>query len=237
MNGWLLIRLGGIALGIITLLGFASGFLHVEFKPYVRDVLGWLQHLGDYVIQPELIERGLDWLRQHFAWVPKPDAHWRPLYTLLALLMLSMARHLALWHMIPFAVLCSLVPAVIAGTMPVGSLAVALWPFAGFVAFFAIYALLHGDLRVALQFAAVAAALAALAAAAGYFFGAGGEGPWALVGLAGFVGAFGLLFLVLGLLGTEGTFLQRLQVPDAATGLDVTATLGGALFIGYLAAA
>ena len=234
MSGWVLVRLMGIALGIVTLLGFASGYLGVEFKPYFKNVLDWLEkHLVDFIVRPEEVEWALDYMRQHFAWVPKPDAHWKPIYTLSALFMLSMARHGRLWYLVPIALACSLVPAVFAGTMPVGSVAVVFWPLAGFIAFVAILGVLQGNWRAALLSAAFAAALAA----AGYFIGNTGEGTIALVVLAALVGAMGLGFLVLTLLFTEGTLWQRLQYPFAAIGLDITATLGLALAIGYLVAA
>jgi hypothetical protein len=233
---WLIIRLAGIALGIITLLGFASGYLGVEFKPYFKNVLDWLErHLVDFIVRPEEIEWTLDYLRQHFTWVPKPEPHWKTLYTLTTLLILSLARRARreVWYAVPIAIVCSLVPAVFAGTMPVGSWAVAVWPISGFIAFMLIPALQAGYWWSALSLAAFTAALAAL----GYFIDTTGEGSGALVGLAVVVGSWGILMLLLGLIGYEGSLSGRLKKPGTAIGLDITATLGGALALGYLFAA
>jgi hypothetical protein len=229
---WLIIRFTGIALGIITLLGFASGYMNVEFKPYVKEALTSLQYFADFIIQPELIERGLDYLRQHFAWVPRPEAHWKPIYTLSALFMLSFARSNTNWYAIPVALVCSLIPAVFAGTMPVGSGAVFAWPLAGVFAMGAILERSQGhwsgrsDIGMAV--------LAAFSAATGYFFNTTGESTDQLVLIASCVGFVGLFLLLAGILIVKGTLWQRLETPGVVIGLNITATLGGALFIGWL---
>lgn len=226
-----LVRLGGIALGVITLLGFASGYLNVEFKPVFASVLKVLQEVAAVMVGAPLWEMLLDELRQHFAWVPKPDAHWKPIYTLSALLMVSMAWRLP-WFMFPIALACSLVPAVLAGTMPIGSAAVAFWPIAGIFAFVAILG--PPDRGMALRYAALAAHFAF----GGYFLGPAGEGTVSLLVLAVFVGSMGVAFLWCGLSEAEdGTLSLRLQDPDVAMGLGIVATLGGALALGYLLAA
>jgi hypothetical protein len=232
MNGWLLLRLLGISVGIITLLGFATDYLHVNFDPYVESVLKVLQEIAGLIVAAPLWEMVLDWLRQHFAWVPTPEAHWKPLYTLSALLLLANWRFFPL-YVIPLALVCSLIPAVFAGTMPVGSGAVVAWPLAGFFAFVTILALLNGKWRDALILAACAAALVA----AGHFFNTTGEGTYALVGLAAAVAAFALVALNVGLTEAEGTLGQRLQAPPSVLGLNILAALGGALAFGYLFAA
>jgi hypothetical protein len=112
---WVLVRLGGIALGVITLLGFATGYMGVEFKPVFASVLKVLQEVAAVIVGAPLWEMLLDELRQHFAWLPTPESHWKPIFTLSALLMLSMTRH-AHWIMIPIALLCSLFSAVFAGS-------------------------------------------------------------------------------------------------------------------------
>lgn len=231
---WLAVRLTGIAIGIITLLGFASGYLGVELKPYFKNVLDWLeQHLVDFIVRPEEIEWALDYLRQHFAWVPKPEPHWKPIYTLSALLLLSVARHGGTWYAIPVALACSLLPAVFAGTVPVGSPAVAGLPFAGLCAFAAVAFALPGKWGHALVYLIGAAAFATIS----YFADNTVEGTDLLVLAAAFAGFAGFLLLVSGLLSAKGTIVQRLQVPPTAMGLDITAPLGGALVLGYVFAA
>jgi hypothetical protein len=224
---WLFVRLGGIALGIITLLGFASGYMNVEFKPFVKEVLNSLQYFADFIVQPELIERALDYLRQHFAWVPKPEPHWKPIYTLSALFMMSYARRMPA-YMIVIALVCSLVPAVFAGARPVDSYAVLFWPGAGFMLFASILYPLDGERLSPMLPASVAASVAF-----GYFMGNTGV-PIGIFLLTVFVGALGLVILVAGLRYAKGNFWQRLQDPGTAIGVDVTATLGGALFLGWL---
>ncbi|MFO0349306.1 MAG: hypothetical protein ACK51S_05160 [Alphaproteobacteria bacterium] len=232
-----LVRLGGIALGVITLLGFASGYLNVEFKPVFASVLKVLQEVAAVMVGAPLWEMLLDELRQHFAWLPKPEPHWKPIFTLSALLMLSMTRH-AHWIMIPIALLCSFFSAVFAGSAPVGSLAVSSWSLMGFFAFTAILALLKGRWLAIIPTGWSALPFAALLPAAFvYYGGADGRGSSALVILAYSAGCMGLLFLVGGLLDAKGTLLQRLQTLKVATGLDITATLGLALALGYLLAA
>jgi hypothetical protein len=58
-----------------------------------------------------------------------------------------------------------------------------------------------------------------------------------LEALAVGVGLLRLIFKVTGLSTAEDTLSQRLQDPVTAIGLDITATLGGALALGYLFAA
>lgn len=184
---WLLIRLTGITLGIVTLLGLASGYLNVEFKPFVENLLVRLQFLSDYIIQPDAIEWALDWLRQHFAWVPKPEPHWKPVYTLSALIMLSWARRMP-WYMLPFAVVCALVPAILSSTKPLDSLAVALWPLAGYFAFFAIADALNNDRSDA----AAGFAIAAATAFVGHIFATSSAAlvAWPIAGYFAFIAIF-----------------------------------------------
>lgn len=232
MSWWLPIRLAGIALGIVTLLGFASGYLNVEFKPYFESVLKVMQEVASVVVGAPLWDMLLEWLRQHFAWVPTPEPHWKPIYTLSALLMLSTVRHGEPWYAVPIALTCSVIPAIFAGTMPVGSLVVALWPLAGFVALVAILgALRRGSWEGAdTSICFIAAAIAA----AGYYSGVNSDGAVSILVLTALVGGFGLLALLYGLFTTRGTLAARLSQPSTATGLDITATLGVALLLGYL---
>jgi hypothetical protein len=240
---WLAVRLTGIALGIITLLGFASGYLGVEFKPYFKNVLDWLEkHLVDFIVRPEEIEWALDYLRQHFAWVPKPEPQWKYLYTLTALVLMSMARTLIgsgvqdRWLKFPIALVCSLVPAVFAGTMPIGSLATATWPVLGMSVGVSLFVTLRPVSGWQATIVIANIALAAVSAPVLYF-GARGENALMLVVPALFVGFVGFAMLVAILLISKGTLWQRLQRPTAITGLEILGTLGGALFLGYLFAA
>lgn len=168
MNGvWLALRLTGIALGIITLLGFASGYLGVEFKPYFKNVLDWLErHLVDFIVRPEEIEWALDYLRQHFVWVPRPEPHWKPIYTMLALLTLSHARHGMPWYAIPLALIFSLVTAVYSGTVGMNTAEVQTFALVSFTLFLSAFVLFGRDLRNEVPVLAIAVASCLL----GYIF-------------------------------------------------------------------
>jgi hypothetical protein len=184
--------------------------------------------LGDFVswaLRLEIIEAVIrDVLAGWNIVLPELGKHWHHVFVILWLFMGSFARLLGSGEsplvatgLFILAGFCSFVSAFAAGTMLVGSGAVLLWPFAGFFAFFVIFALLEGNWRAALQVAAIAAAVVAL----GYFFNPAGEGTGALVVLAAVVGIMGLMFIVFGLFEDVGDFRSRLQAPGTAFGFDI----------------
>jgi hypothetical protein len=238
MSVWLLLRLVGIAIGIITLLSFASGYLHFNFIPYFADVLAWLQLLVDTIIRAEDIEWALDQLRQSYPWVPNPDEHWRPIYTLTALLLLSIARSInkvviSPFLILPTAVVSALVPAIFAGTLPLGSPAVILWPLAGLALFYSFLAFLGGGLRSSRNAILGAAILAALGILVGPVIDVDVIG---MVALAVSVGLIGFALLAIALLDNNPFWVLK-KDPFALAGTDILGTLGGALALGYLFAA
>jgi hypothetical protein len=236
MNGWLLLRLLGISVGIITLLGFATDYMHVEFKPYFQTVLESLQGLVDTIIAAEQIEWMLDYLRSSVPWVPDPAKHWRPIFTLTALLLLSVARQMP-WEVIPIAFFCTLIPAVYAGTVPMGSPAVSIWPVAGLGAFLGIVASLLGNVRDAQIFLAACGLNALLGCAVVVLGYTAPDDTTPFIGLASLVGITGVAAIVAGWSDANGTLWQRLTYPGTLFGLDVTGTFGGAITLAYLFAA
>jgi tellurite resistance protein TehA-like permease len=92
-----------------------------------------------------------------------------------------------------------------------------------FAAFFAMLFLLRGDLRGALTLAASVAVVAVTGLTSTTRVGNDAVTPAAVV-----FGVVMLFVLVFRLLVTQGTLSQRLQDPDATTGLDITAAMLGA---------
>lgn len=232
MISWPL-RIAGWIIGIYALLKLATVTGTVT---YTKVFQAWLDQLRDFldlgfILKPltqAVILPALDFIRSFGITIPALQDHWQQVFVLTWLLSAAWARNLSYGVPTPVALLaaflCTLPFCVATGTMPVGSLAVGLWPMAGLFAFTAILPLLRGNWRAALLSAAFAAAFAA----AGYFSNTTGEGTGVLVWLAVAVGAVGLYFLVWGLRRAEGTLWQRLQHPFAAIGLDITAAMLGA---------
>lgn len=232
MLSWPL-RIAGWIIGIYALLKLAAATGTVT---YTKVFQAWMDQLRDFldlgfILKPltqAVILPTLDFIRSFDIPIPALQDHWQQVFVLTWLLSAAWARNLSgsvpTFVALVAAFVGTLPFCVAAGTMPVGSLAVAVWPIAGYSAFCAILFVLHRHWWGALKFAASAAAIAA----AGYFFGTSGEGTDQLVLLAVTVGALGLMGLVLGLRKAEGTLWQRLQDPEAAMGLDITAAMLGA---------
>jgi hypothetical protein len=231
MFSWPL-RIAGWLVGIYALLKLAKATGTVTYTTAFQDLLEKLSSLLglDLVLGPlkrELILPTLDLIRSFGCTIPPLQDHWQQVFVLTWLVTAAWARNASEGVPTPVALglafICTLPFCVAAGTMPVGSAAVAFWPFAGLSAFLAIQVRWRRDWWVALLTAAVSGTSVALG-----FRVSTGEGTIGIVSLAVGVGLLGLGSLVIGLLVAEGTLWQRLQHPRAAMGLDITAAMLGA---------
>lgn len=227
------VRVLGVALASTQLVVLAIRVFGVEFTPSFEDFMTQLQHHLVNVLYLDAIEAAI---RDVLAWfaitLPELGKHWHSVFVLLWLLMGSWARLFArstnaavalVW--LAWAGVCALVAAVVTGTAPLESEAMAWWPFAGFILFGAgVY--LSDALRGRVGWLLMALALAAFVAFAGYAatpmkdpLGIVSSSPGLLV-LVGFVGLSGLIIGALGML-RGSTWRERLTDPYAAFGADV----------------
>ncbi len=226
-------RIAGWIVGIYAMLKLAAATGAVT---YTRVFQAWMDQLRDildlgFILTPlkqAVILPALDFIRSFDIPIPALQDHWQQVFVLTWLFTTAQVRNnsnnvVRTLVLLVLVFLITLPFCVAAGTMSVGSLAVAVWPIAGVATYAAIDFVVDREAPDPSP-AAFAVGLVAL----GYFVGTSGEGPWALVGLAGVVGVFGLLFLVGGMLAAEGTFWQRLQDQVAAVGVDITAAMLGA---------
>ena len=231
MTVFVALRLFSIALGAFVLLGLQWGYLSVEFKPVTEGSLNALYEIVGITVGLPLWEMLFDWLRQHFMWLPAPEPHWKAVFTLSALLMLSMARA-SHWYMIPCGLACSLVAAYFAGTLPLDSRAIFFAPLLGFITFLVIFSMLHRNWQSFVFFTAIG-----LLTSFTFDFGTRREPIDQILFLATFVGLWGFQLVQQIMFQNEGTLMQRLQHPLVVSGIDILATLGLALALGYLFAA
>lgn len=245
---WSILRACGIGVGIATLLRLATISFNVEFNDVFQAFLDRMRAFFELdavidVIEEWFVRPTLMWLRGFDLDVPDLQPHWRPVFTLTWLLMMAHARNrvdtFAVQGLrIAWLVYCALLTAIAAGTQPLASWAVALWPAAGFMLYLA-GALLE-EPRKSLNWAAAAATTATV----GILF------PPPAVSTAG-LGEHNLaaLFVAVALVVFFGLWMFTSALSDRAKGewpgpilshpamaasLDVLGVIGGAFAIGYL---
>jgi hypothetical protein len=227
------VRIAGWIVGIYAMLKLAASTGAIT---YTQVFQAWMDQLRDilelgFILKPltqAVILPALDFIRSLDIHIPDLQDHWQQVFVLTWLLATAQVRNnsnnvLRTLLLLLLVFLATLPFCVAAGTMPVGSLAVAVWPIAGIAAYAAIDTVVDWKAPDIL-----AAAIAVGFVALGYFVGTNSEGPWALLALAGIVGVLGLGFLAGGMLAAEGTFWQRLKDQTAAIGVDITAAMLGA---------
>jgi len=231
MFSWTL-RIAGWIIGIYAMLKLAAASGTVT---YTQVFEAWLDQLRDilglgFILKPltqAVILPTLDFIRSFDIPIPALQDHWQQVLVLTWLLLAASARNLSgsvpTFVALGLAFFFALPFCVAAGTTPVGSVAVLFVPAVSFAAFFAMLFLLRGDLRGALTLAASVAVVAVTGLTSTTRVGNDAVTPAAVV-----FGVVMLFVLVFRLLVTQGTLSQRLQDPDAATGLDITAAMLGA---------
>jgi hypothetical protein len=125
MNGWLLVRIAGIVVGIATLLRVATNEGIVTYDPLF---LAWMDRLRDFVelgfltdlIGP-LLHWGIEQVRNLGISVPNLQDEWRPAFVLSMLIFGARARHSPKWSVLIQAAVGTLIITVWSGL--VGSLA------------------------------------------------------------------------------------------------------------------
>jgi len=226
------LRIAGWIIGIYAMLKLAAATGTVT---YTKVFQAWLDQLRDFlglgfILKPltqAVILPSLDFIRSFGIPIPALQDHWQQMFVLTWLLLAASARNLSgsvpTFVALCLAFFCTLPFCVAAGTKPVGSVAVLFVPAASFAAFFAILFLLRGDRRGALMFAASVVLVAAAGLTSTTRVGTDPVTPAAVV-----FGGVMFFVLVFRLLVGKGTLSQRLQDPDAAAGLDITAAMLGA---------
>ena len=236
VNFWLLLRLAGIGAGIVTMLGLATGHLGITLQPVFSQTLEQLQQYVNVVLATPLIELLLKALRQLDLPVPEIGIHWQPIYTLSALLNLSLARNSSRNRLllIGVGILCALIPAIMAGTMPAGSTAAFFWPIAGSLVFTVIRFVpeLARNTSLTAVFFLVGVWIALVAWP--IIDHGSGVSEGRIVALVTFTFVMSCCFIGLGIRATSGPILTRIQSAPAAAGIDILSTLAGALLLGYL---
>jgi hypothetical protein len=119
MNGWLLVRIAGIVVGIATLLRVATNEGIVTYDPLF---LAWMDGLSDIVelgfvtklIGP-FLHWGIDQVRSLGINVPDLQDEWRPTFLLCMLLFGALARHSRVWGLYLAVPVGALVFAICAG--------------------------------------------------------------------------------------------------------------------------
>lgn len=258
------LNLVGCFIGVIALLHLASIGFNVEFKPlfkqFVEECRNWIETL---ILLP-VVEAGVHWcldqLRRVGWQIPDLADHWRSIFTLMWLLLGAHARH---WTdvvlvgvsrtsktpgnaasqtpgnvagLIVWAFIVALIVAVAAGTQPLDSAAVVVWPLAGFFLFVAglgVLDALAGDVDWwgVLGTLAFAALMITDYSAYPTIHGFAVGSP-ALLAVVAIVGGFGLCFAVLGLVKGK-TWRERLSNGDTVMGLKILGTMGTALALAY----
>lgn len=257
---WLALRLIGAAVGVITLLAYATDYLRIDFKPafaeFLRQLEGLVLDVPLQWVEAWVIGPVLEWMSSYFGWSLKyPAEHWRPVFTLTWLWFLSISRSGAglftfgnSASVVVWALICALVSAVVAGAAKLDEFAF-IAPLIAFFFFYLGICLFRLRFRIMLFCFLVIAIVAATGHYAPttiglhrHLTGAEFEAVRGLVSLTAGVGVLGLLFLSLGLLMApkeartrpSNLFEDEDAGPLVATGLDIVGTMGLALAIGYV---
>ena len=222
MNGWLLVRIAGIVVGIATLLRVATNEGIVTYDPLF---LAWMDRLRDIVelgfltdfIGP-ILHWGIGLVRSLGIAVPDLQDEWRPAFVLSTLLFAAIARHSRSGLLVAAA--------------PVGALVVAVW--SGLVG--DLFPIVLGVIvaPVVVSVIIAAAAFAAAFAAAGSAIAAAVSDAVAVVAFVAFVA---VLFLFAGVIGgRDGGWRAIVANANFSTGIDILFTMGIAFVIAVAAA-
>lgn len=242
MNGWLLIRIAGIAVGVATLLRVATNEKLVTYHPLFLAWMDWLSDIVELGFLTKLIGPLLYWgieqVRSLGISVPDLQDEWRPAFVLSTLLFAAIARHSGSGLLVAAAPVGALVIAVWSGLegtfVPVAvvtvtvaiAAAVAVATVAGLALAFA--------LALALAFAAIA--FADFAVVGVVAAGATKAIVFAAFAVAGVVAA-GVLFLFKGIVeGWAGGLRAILANLNFNIGIDILFTMAIAFVIAVAAA-
>jgi hypothetical protein len=235
MNGWLLVRIAGIVVGIATLLRVATNEGIVTYDPLF---LAWMDRLSDIVelgLLTDVIKIGLDhgivWVRSLGYSVPDLQDEWRPAFVFSMLMFGAVGRHSR--SKLLFA------------AAPVGALVIAVW--SGLigalapVAFAAVFAAVAFGVAFAAASAATpaagvygfAAVAFAVAVAAAFGGGRGGSAAAAAVAVAGTA----VVYVFAGIVENwGGGWRSVLANAKFNTGIDILFTMSLAFVIAVAAA-
>lgn len=125
MNGWLLVRIAGIVVGIATLLRVATNEGIVTYDPLFLAWMDWLSDIVELGFLMDVIQLGLnrviDWVRSSGWNVPTLYESWRPVFILSTLYFGAYERNNPGWRswlLIPAGAAVALTGGVIAGLSP-----------------------------------------------------------------------------------------------------------------------
>jgi hypothetical protein len=101
MNGWLLVRIAGIIVGIATLLRLATNEGLVTYDPLFLAWMDWLSDILELGLLTDvvhlLLKLAIDWARE-FGWqLPHLQEVWRSVFVLSMLLLGAKMRHGQVW--------------------------------------------------------------------------------------------------------------------------------------------
>lgn len=229
MNGWLLVRIAGIVVGIATLLRVLTNEKLANYDPLFQ---AWMDRVSDIVelgfltdlIRP-FLNWGIDQVRNLGISVPDLEDQWRPVFVLLFFLFAVVARHSRSVAAIPWAFLLALSTATAAGIS--GNV------FTTTGMGVALYFSLHPDNLMGSRLAPVG--MSAIAGFSGFFlngFELVGANP--IVALAAFILTFGVVSVSYGLTfavpTAERTVTNLLTNRPIAIGIDILSVMLVALF-------
>jgi hypothetical protein len=240
----LLWKLPGVLLAAFSLVMLMTPALGIQFKPwfveFLKELEDWEVTLFLQFITPHVLA-AIDYLNASFDWHLKLAEWWHHAFVLLWLLHSSIARNMSRgegWgvflFMISWGGLTALVAGGATGTVPLNSVAMVLWPFAGGVALFAgllawLAALGRTPLWMPLMLAASATFFSYLGYAetnpiTSFFFGFEVPSP-GLLAFASLVVAYGIVYLMFGITVAARHF-KSIDNPTTSVGLDIIETYG-----------
>jgi hypothetical protein len=241
MNGWLLLRIAGIVVGIATLLRVATNEGIVTYDPLFLSWMDWLSDVVELGIPLDklqiLLQLGIEWVRSFGISVPDLQDEWRPAFVFSTLMFGAMARNSRSRGWLFAAPVGALVIAVWCGqTGSLAPVAVAAAFTAAFAAAFAVtkaVAVAVGEVAFAVAAAAVLAVAAAAAVLAVAVAAAAADLAVAVGEVAFAVAA--VTFLFAGIVeGWDGGLRGILANANFNIGIDILGVMLGALGLASL---
>jgi hypothetical protein len=220
MNGWLLVRIAGIVVGIATLLRVATNEGIVTYDPLFLAWMDWLSDIVELGFLTKLIgpflHWGIDYVRSFGISVPDLQDEWRPAFVLSMLMLTTAARHSQNRLLVVAAPVGAIVIAVLSG-------------LTGELAFILVAALVTQLSGVAWLVALVImSAVAFIAAAFGYDFFAVVSIPAA----AALIALNTLVLLISGVVEIAGDdWRTAFTNANLNTGIDILFTMASAFVI------
>jgi len=238
---WTLLRIAGIIVGVATLLRLATIGFGVQFNDVFQAFLDRMRALFELdavvdVIQAYIVDPALEWLRSFNLAIPELAPHWRQIFALNWLMMVTTTRY---WKKNPavlsvWACICALVAGVLIGLVSIAGAAVLPIQLAVFGLFVTGVALSDARdmvtaLLVSIAFSIAAAVISygAIGLSEGYFeldLASAGIFGWAV-----FVASYGLLFFAISLTSEDPTDTIAFDI-----GSGILSVMGVAIGIGYL---